>query len=526
MLQIQHLTIWHKKDLRVLLEDFALTLNPGDKAALIGEEGNGKSTLLQWLAAPECIAPYAEAEGQRVLTGERVGYLPQSLPQDQAQQTIYEFFCQEPMFWDDSPKELARQAAQLGLDPAIYYETRLLGSLSGGEKIMAQLLRLLLAQPTLLLLDEPSNDLDGETLRWLEEFLCRWEGTLLFVSHDETLLERVANKIIHLEQLRRKTSCQATTLAMGYGDYCAWREAQQERQGRIARSEQRAAAQQEEKLRRIQQKVEHQLGSISRQDPHGGYLLKKKMRAVKALEHRYEREQARRTSMPEREEAIQLFFRDVPPLPAGKLVLELELPRLMTPDGSRLLAQDIRAAGAGAPEGRSDRPKWSGQVHAAGLHPAGAGAAPRHPGGIPAPGQQRAAASGKDPGGVFGAQRTQRGNRGRPHPAGLPEIHPGGDGASGAALVWRAAQQAAAALADVQRGQCAAAGRADPQPLAADRAGGAGDAGSFSGGDPVRLPRPAVPGAGVYRRLSAGAAGPAAAAAGTAAGLNARRERR
>ena len=165
---------------------------------------------------------------------------------------------------------------------------------------------------------------------------------MLFVSHDETLLERVANKIIHLEQLRRKTSCQATTLAMGYGDYCAWREAQQERQGRIARSEQRAAAQQEEKLRRIQQKVEHQLGSISRQDPHGGYLLKKKMRAVKALEHRYEREQARRTSMPEREEAIQLFFRDVPPLPAGKLVLELELPRLMTPDGSRLLAQDIR----------------------------------------------------------------------------------------------------------------------------------------------------------------------------------------
>lgn len=308
MLQIQHLTIRHKKDLRVLLEDFALTLNPGDKAALIGEEGNGKSTLLQWLAAPECIAPYAEAEGQRVLTGERVGYLPQSLPQDQAQQTIYEFFCQEPMFWDDSPKELARQAAQLGLDPAIYYETRLLGSLSGGEKIKAQLLRLLLAQPTLLLLDEPSNDLDGETLRWLEEFLCRWEGTLLFVSHDETLLERVANKIIHLEQLRRKTSCQATTLAMGYGDYCAWREAQQERQGRITRSEQRAAAQQEEKLRRIQQKVEHQLGSISRQDPHGGYLLKKKMQAVKALEHRYEREQARRTSMPEREEAIQLFF--------------------------------------------------------------------------------------------------------------------------------------------------------------------------------------------------------------------------
>lgn len=341
MLQIQHLTIRHKRDLRVLLEDFSLTLNPGDKAALIGEEGNGKSTLLQWLADPEGIALYAEAEGQRVLTGERAGYLPQSLPPDQAGQTVYEFFCQEPAFWEYSPRELARQAAQLGLDPALCYETQRMGSLSGGEKIKVQLLRLLLAQPTVLLLDEPSNDLDGEALVWLEDFLCRWEGTLLFVSHDETLLARVANKIIHLEQLRRKTSCRATVLPLGYTEYCAWREAELERQGRIARSEQRQAAQQEEKLRRIQQKVEHQLNTISRQDPHGGFLLKKKMQAVKSLEHRYEREQAQRTPLPETEPAIQLFFRDVPPLPAGKLVLDLALPRLMTPDGSRLLAQDL-----------------------------------------------------------------------------------------------------------------------------------------------------------------------------------------
>lgn len=342
MLQIQHLTIRHKRDLRVLLEDFSLTLHPGDKAALIGEEGNGKSTLLQWLADPDSIAPYAEAQGQRVLTGERVGYLPQSLTPAQAGQTVYEFFCEEPAFWEQSPKELSRQAAQLGLDPSLCYESQAMGTLSGGEKIKVQLLRLLLAQPTLLLLDEPSNDLDGDTLLWLEQFLCRWPGTLLFVSHDETLLAQVANTIIHLEQLRRKTSCQATVLPLGYADYCAWREAEQERQGRIARSEQRQAAQQEEKLRRIQQKVEHQLRTVSRQDPHGGYLLKKKMQAVKSLEHRYEREQAQRTPMPEAESAIQLFFRDVPPLPAGKLVLDLALPRLMTPDGSRLLAQDLR----------------------------------------------------------------------------------------------------------------------------------------------------------------------------------------
>ncbi len=70
MLQIQHLTITHSKDLRVILKDFSLTLNPGDKAVVIGEEGNGKSTLLKWIFYPEMIDSYAEAEGVCAKAGE------------------------------------------------------------------------------------------------------------------------------------------------------------------------------------------------------------------------------------------------------------------------------------------------------------------------------------------------------------------------------------------------------------------------------------------------------------------------
>ena len=78
-------------------------------------------------------------------------------------------------------------------------------SLSGGEKVKAQMMRLLMSQPTVLLLDEPSNDLDIGTLQWLEEMILNWQGVVLYISHDETLIERTANMVIHIEQIRRKT---------------------------------------------------------------------------------------------------------------------------------------------------------------------------------------------------------------------------------------------------------------------------------------------------------------------------------
>ena len=78
-------------------------------------------------------------------------------------------------------------------------------TLSGGEKVKAQLLRIFLERPTVLLLDEPSNDLDLATLELLESLINEWEGIVLFTSHDETLIERTATVVIHLEQLKRKS---------------------------------------------------------------------------------------------------------------------------------------------------------------------------------------------------------------------------------------------------------------------------------------------------------------------------------
>ena len=95
MLQIKNLTITHKKDLRIILNDFSCTLNDGDKAVIIGEEGNGKSTLLKWIYNTELIDNYCETNGELIKANERVAYLPQELPAEYLKLSVYDFFMKE-----------------------------------------------------------------------------------------------------------------------------------------------------------------------------------------------------------------------------------------------------------------------------------------------------------------------------------------------------------------------------------------------------------------------------------------------
>ena len=204
MFQIKGLNISHKRDLRNMLEDFSLVLNPGDKAVIIGEEGNGKSTLLRWMYDPDAVGDYIEAHGERIVSSERLGYLPQELSKEDKKKTVYEFFSESEMFYLKTPGELAQLSAEMQIDKDCYYSDQLMESLSGGEKIKIQMLKLLIQEPTVLLLDEPSNDIDIETLEWLEKFISDAKEAILFVSHDEVLIEHTANMVIHIEQLKRK----------------------------------------------------------------------------------------------------------------------------------------------------------------------------------------------------------------------------------------------------------------------------------------------------------------------------------
>ncbi len=345
MLQIQNLSLHHKKDLRCILEKFNFCLNPGDKAVIIGEEGNGKSTLLKWLYSPQLVEDYVEYSGQRSISGERLGYLPQELPEEDKSLSLYEYYCACESFFDISPKELGQMAANLGLSSDFFYGEQLLGTLSGGEKVKAQLARLLMEQPSILLLDEPSNDLDLETLSWLETFIRDSAQPILFISHDEVLIEGCANVVIHLEQIRRKTQSRWTVFQGSYGDYISQRRANFANQEREALNDRRQEKIREEKLQRIYQQVEYAQATVSRQAPSVGRLLKKKMHAVKSMERRFERESERMRQLPEEEEAIFLRFGENIKVPTGKIMVDFHLQELHSPENetgeSRLLAENI-----------------------------------------------------------------------------------------------------------------------------------------------------------------------------------------
>ena len=338
MLTIHDLTLTHKKDLTTLIEHLSFSVGPGERIALIGEEGNGKSTLLRAVAGDRSIGDYIEMSG-KITNTFRTGYLPQELPAALRGLSAYEYFSGNGCFFDLTPKELGALASRLRLSADIFYSEQTLGSFSGGERVKLQLAHLLMNDPELLLLDEPSNDLDISTIRWLEDFMLTCGLSILFVSHDETLLARTATGVLLIERLRRRQVPRAKLHRQTYEEFIKARADLFEHQEQVARKEREEHEKKMRKYEQIRQKVEHQQNAVSRQDPGTARLLKKKMHSVMSMGRRFERESENMTAMPESEEAIFAKLA-CDPLPPGKVVLDLHLDTLSA--GGRTLARDIR----------------------------------------------------------------------------------------------------------------------------------------------------------------------------------------
>ena len=335
MLQLKNISLSMKKDLRELITGLDLVLNKGDKAAIVGEEGNGKSTLLKLIYDESLIEPYVQYSGEVQKKGLILGYLSQELTEAEKSMTAYEFCSAEDAFLDSTPGEVAAVCAKVQIGPEMLYSDRTLATFSGGEKVKLRMALLMLKKPDVLLLDEPSNDLDIQTLQWMEKFIAETEQAVLFISHDELLLENTANMIIHVELLRKKRLPRHTVIKIGYRSYVEERLRSFAHQEQLADKEHADFRKKQERYQQIYQKVNHAQATNTRQDPHTGRLLKKKMKAVKSLGRRMDKQEEELTQRPDAEEAILAFFEEDIRIPQGKTVLDFSLSPL-TVDGRTL----------------------------------------------------------------------------------------------------------------------------------------------------------------------------------------------
>ncbi len=330
MLEIKDLTISISD--RYLIKNLNLILNNGDKLAIIGEEGNGKSTLLKSILG---ICEYAEISGNINLKGNRIGYLEQSISNDKLDKSVYEFLFIDDTDYYDKINNLYKYLEIISLtDDILKQEIR---TLSGGEKVKISILKLLLNEYDILFLDEPTNDLDIETLEWLEKFINNTSKPIMYVSHDETLLANTANMILHLEQIKKKTECRHTLLKIDYDTYVEQRLRKIEKQTQVARSEKREFNKQQEKLQRIMQKVEYQQNTITRADPHGAKVLKKKMHSLKSQERKLDETEL--TEVPDVEESISFSFEKVE-IPRAKNIINLNIDELKV--SNKVLSKNIK----------------------------------------------------------------------------------------------------------------------------------------------------------------------------------------
>jgi ABC transport system ATP-binding/permease protein len=182
---------------RPLLEHVTWQLGPGDRVGVAGVNGSGKTSLLNLLAGT--TGPGLAAEGS-VVRGKtvRLAHLSQELAELDPGQRVREAVEEIRLRVQVGDRELSAGQLLERLGFTAERQWTRVGDLSGGERRRVQMLRLLMAEPNVLFLDEPTNDLDIETLTEFEDLLDGWPGTLVVVSHDRYFLERVTEHVVAL----------------------------------------------------------------------------------------------------------------------------------------------------------------------------------------------------------------------------------------------------------------------------------------------------------------------------------------
>ena len=355
MLIISNLSLLLKKDLRVLIKDFSLTVNKKDKIGIIGEEGNGKSSLLKAIYNQEEASKYLEIKGTINIKNEKIGYLPQMVEKELLEKSVYELLNEKIDYSLLDYKKYYFYIDKFNLDEEkLLSNSLLVGNLSGGERIKLFLLIELMKEPTVLLLDEPSNDLDLLSLNLLEELIINLDIPVIFISHDEHFLSRCANRIVHIESLKSKSEARVSVKNLSYDDYYQTREDFLDKNIREYNKDKENFEKKIEKYNRVYQSVNYALNTVSRQAPSVAKNLKDKMHSIKSMEKHYIKEKENLTQKYEVEDAINLKFDNLDKgrsgssnskinylVDANKEVLDLNIESLKVNSGITLIDKQI-----------------------------------------------------------------------------------------------------------------------------------------------------------------------------------------
>ena len=242
-----------------IIKDISLSFFPGAKIGLLGLNGSGKSTVLRIMAGVD-----KEFEGEAIpMSGIKIGYLAQepvldfektvreevesglgeAVAAQKRLEEVYALYAEPDADFDALAEEQGQLEAIIAADAGGNVEHELeiaadalrlpewdakIGNLSGGEKRRVALCKLLLSKPDMLLLDEPTNHLDAESVEWLEQFLVRFPGTVVAVTHDRYFLDNAAEWILELDRGRG---------IPWKGNYSSWLEQKEARLAQESKSE-------------------------------------------------------------------------------------------------------------------------------------------------------------------------------------------------------------------------------------------------------------------------------------------------
>lgn len=187
LINVQRLNLTRGK--HRLLTDATLRVRPGERVALLGPNGSGKSTLLNALLSHH--------DHTHLAASARLGYFHQDMTALPVDQTVWQVMQRQTTLDAERTRQVM---GAFGLNAAFY--DRLVGELSGGERVKLQLLSILVSASNLLLLDEPTNYLDLAALQALAAYLVAYPGTVLFVAHDQAFRQQVATRTVRIDRQR------------------------------------------------------------------------------------------------------------------------------------------------------------------------------------------------------------------------------------------------------------------------------------------------------------------------------------